>query len=770
MHADVCKGPPCRIFCAPCCYGILALAVLLGVIVLVVCMVNSYPSSMSDIAPFWKMPRISVDYLPCTSLETQDVWTKSFPKLTTESSIRLMDVNKDGVLDVVLGYGTGADGYDVPKWVCPVYFSSNGASTASGECLGGILALDGETGNTLWRRPLRHEVFGLDCSADITSDSVNDCVATGRGGVFCAVNGHDGSIIWEFGETKRVWSQRKELASLFTAQFVEDMDGDGVQDILAVESGTDGGDGDPLWSRMWLVSGNGGAVIGSAPCPGEKGQSLTPPRILYDPDGGSSLLLTISGRTGPGSLYVVNIRELLREGSSMNRGKRRRKKKNGIKARLLFQDTKRELIAPPALADLNGDGAEDIVLATCNSSVLAFDGLTLRTIWTHALPSHSETFSSPAFGYFNEDNIPDVIVRFHTGPGYPTFYYSQVAILDGKTGELLHGSPFIAGAGPPLGSPITLSLHGPPGRDLFIYWSTNCRGHSGSMDQYKLYNGTVPEKTSADVCRLRFGTNSSQTGQMYALGRFMSPPGVMLYNSEDRLALEHNNTVDSVSEVRNFILEHPDFWEVYGDGSASEMSMNGGEAPDESNDEGMPGPAGEEEESKDIPYPSRIHSVGKHGWGHGIADPSNDPRLNSWEQKREVHATRPNNGLLRLLSTGSLAPSVSPKDPGVESNKYMDLVFATHWIPIITESSDKFVRQRGKSEGASSPSISDTYPMVIPMGQMTVYRIRLHCKCGLSKGKDPNLFECPSFIPFDRQGWPSHMGARSNGYFRPRWS
>ncbi|KAG8239852.1 hypothetical protein J437_LFUL014814 [Ladona fulva] len=196
LHSDVCKGPPCRIFCAPCCYGILALAVLLGVIVLVVYLVNSYPSSLNDIAPFWKLPRTDVEYLPCTTLEVKDVWAKSFPKLTTESALRLVDVNKDGVLDVIIGYGTawepflnlgvnlilGADGYNVPEWVCAVYFSSLEDATGTGLCLGGVLALDGENGNVLWQRPMRHEVFGLDCSADLTSDSINDCLATGRGG------------------------------------------------------------------------------------------------------------------------------------------------------------------------------------------------------------------------------------------------------------------------------------------------------------------------------------------------------------------------------------------------------------------------------------------------------------------------------------------------------------------------------------------------------------------------------------------------------------
>jgi hypothetical protein len=37
----------------------------------------------------------------------EDVWTRSLSKLTVESAVRLNDVNKDGVMDMIVGYGTG---------------------------------------------------------------------------------------------------------------------------------------------------------------------------------------------------------------------------------------------------------------------------------------------------------------------------------------------------------------------------------------------------------------------------------------------------------------------------------------------------------------------------------------------------------------------------------------------------------------------------------------------------------------------------------------
>jgi len=43
---------------------------------------------------------------PC-ELSVSDVWVTGFAKLMTESALRTLDVNQDGVLDVLLGFATG---------------------------------------------------------------------------------------------------------------------------------------------------------------------------------------------------------------------------------------------------------------------------------------------------------------------------------------------------------------------------------------------------------------------------------------------------------------------------------------------------------------------------------------------------------------------------------------------------------------------------------------------------------------------------------------
>lgn len=49
----------------------------------------------------------SENIIPCTKIVTKDVWVKTFPMLTTETAIRLNDVNSDGIEDIIIGFGTG---------------------------------------------------------------------------------------------------------------------------------------------------------------------------------------------------------------------------------------------------------------------------------------------------------------------------------------------------------------------------------------------------------------------------------------------------------------------------------------------------------------------------------------------------------------------------------------------------------------------------------------------------------------------------------------
>lgn len=168
---------------------------------------------------------------PCTNFTSREIWHKILPKLMTETAIRLNDVNGDNVPDIMIGFMTALDGYfmnGLPRKACDIHFNG------SFPCFGGILALDGRTGHELWRHYTIHEVFAVNCNADLDFDGVRDCLISGRVAVFEAVSARHGTLLWRFSKDDPGF---EEIMGVYTAQFVRDLDGDGVPDILASHGG-----------------------------------------------------------------------------------------------------------------------------------------------------------------------------------------------------------------------------------------------------------------------------------------------------------------------------------------------------------------------------------------------------------------------------------------------------------------------------------------------------------------------------------------------------
>ena len=78
---------------------------------------------------------------------------------------------------------SGADGYNVPDFICDIYFNNGGKRGTQKPCFGGVLALDGKTGKVLWTRWADHKVFAVTCQADLNLDGTTDCVVGGMSGV-----------------------------------------------------------------------------------------------------------------------------------------------------------------------------------------------------------------------------------------------------------------------------------------------------------------------------------------------------------------------------------------------------------------------------------------------------------------------------------------------------------------------------------------------------------------------------------------------------------
>ncbi|KAL3310695.1 hypothetical protein Ciccas_010735 [Cichlidogyrus casuarinus] len=121
------------------------------------------------------------DFSGCSDLSVEAVWSKGFPRRFSEGPIRLIHVNGDQVLDPIVPYGTGITPYQLGSdnvGLCRILFGSHDQ-----RCFGGILALDGQTGDLLWEYKAIGDVHSLVCEFDLNSDGTVDCVGAGVLGV-----------------------------------------------------------------------------------------------------------------------------------------------------------------------------------------------------------------------------------------------------------------------------------------------------------------------------------------------------------------------------------------------------------------------------------------------------------------------------------------------------------------------------------------------------------------------------------------------------------
>lgn len=58
-----------------------------------------------------------LNLLPCSNLRVTEVWSVNFTKLTSESSVRTLDINNDGIEDVLFGFGLGIYEFFIMTWV-----------------------------------------------------------------------------------------------------------------------------------------------------------------------------------------------------------------------------------------------------------------------------------------------------------------------------------------------------------------------------------------------------------------------------------------------------------------------------------------------------------------------------------------------------------------------------------------------------------------------------------------------------------------------------
>ncbi|XP_034935073.1 uncharacterized protein [Chelonus insularis] len=776
-----------RALLLPICYGLMALVILLGLIPLCVIIINIFPVPLNVIQNFFPAKVKSItnatDIPPCTSLASNVVWVKTLPKLTSEAPLRSLDVNNDNIDDIIIGFSTGLDTLDAPSFLCNLYFNKQPP------CLGGILALNGKNGETLWTHWTEHAIFSIDCAQDINDDKIKDCIITGRDGILHVINGHDGSIIWQI--SIKDFPNEEIVLNVYDARFIDDVDDDNIGDVIASHTIQAG---NLRFSEIVIFSGKKGDIIKTVEFSKHE-QLFIAPQILIHPDGEIIYLLSSSTSVQlQGGLYIISQTDFLYTNL----------------ANLKTLQHGSGILLAPILVDVTLDGTADIIVSSLNSKITAYDGLTFELIWNYTVPD-SKVISIPIPGYYNDDSIPDIMVKHQIDP-----IYSLSTILDGRTGKPLLEEP-IKDSGNGQMSGLSLSVDG-SGNDWFLYWSANCLNHDNMEYRYHFSQGqTLLSVSHANLCRLKF--NTTLNTRLMAMSQHIGPPGQSLYFSKDWKSVELNNSIDyqfkksenrfdsilSTDEINNGMENGP----MMAQQSSNILRINSvkdekypivvdNDDDDDGNDKkniySNYGTDFKPKMSNDFPDDELDWNTLRLENNVRYNEPSNDNLKHEIEQNEFVDASllerkkrnldsEINQSIQRQPQTGLILPSLSNN-----SNKVsVDLIFSTYWLPpskvsllqqdleCIRIKEEKamrkltlYERENNIEECLADRGINyQSYKEKIRnentnFGQMTVYRIKLECICpdDLLSGQS-----CKNISIHQR--WPAHLGQSGDGYFLP---
>lgn len=321
----------------------------------------------------------------------------------TNSSPRAIDLNKDGIPDIVLGAG-GKE------------FSYTDAA---------VLALNGANGKTLWQVPGRNQMVGSPIFKDITGDGVPDVFIGGRSAQFIAVNGSNGHLLWEFRKAEASWASHQDTTMLnfFNPQFIPDQNGDGVEEILTAFGGyvfALPNEFNRPAGMLMVIDAKNGKVLKKAYVPDGKETYMSP--VVYDFGKGPTIIFGTGGETIQGSLYALPLSDFMTSGTT--------------KSYKIHTMQSKGFIAPPVITDVTGDGMSDIVIGSMDGHIMSFNGKNFSMIWSKAIHPDAETQSMPSPVYFDDDKVPDFFNTYNLGK-WPANQTAIHVIVSGANGREL---------------------------------------------------------------------------------------------------------------------------------------------------------------------------------------------------------------------------------------------------------------------------------------------------------------------------------------------
>ena len=333
-----------------------------------------------------------------------NTWSTTLPGIGTSSSPRLTDLTGDGVLDVILGTGRQ---------------ELQASDTA-------VIALDGTSGELLWHVTARDQIVGSAALYDVTDDGVDEVFIGGRQAELMAIDGAHGTVLWEFyaaGDsldpgTAAGWY------NFYNPQRIPDQDGDGYDDLLVANGGdylAEPNDPDRPTGRLVVVSSRTGELLANAIVPDGRETYLSAVVADLAADGELDVLYGTGGETFGGHFYRTTLAAIMAQDLSASV--------------VLATGSQKGFIAPPVLVDLTGDEVLDVAINAVDGRLLAFDGSDNTPLW-HTTVAGAEAYTTPAVGYFTDDDTPDFFVNYGKGT-WPTLRDPVQLVVDGRSGVVV---------------------------------------------------------------------------------------------------------------------------------------------------------------------------------------------------------------------------------------------------------------------------------------------------------------------------------------------
>ena len=355
-----------------------------------------------------------------------DLWSMSSPQI--------VDLNGDGAMDIVFGTGYERQPADHGK--------PDG---------GFVFAISGATNRTIWEVGVPGEIYSTPKFIDVDDKGQMDVIVGGREGVFVALSGEDGELLWAV-DPEAIAEQERPY-NFYTPAVIDDIDGDGVADLVVTYGGDD--QKAPYQERnhsyIALISGATGDVIRRYRTP-DRNETYCSPVVYTGADGRPWVAFGTGGETHEGSAWRAPL-------SSLQDGSFPR-----VVEEIVEPTTHKGVIAPINAADITGDGHQDLIVRPFDGRTILIEGRSGRPLWTHE-PEEQESYHGPALAVLDDGEL-GLLVSNGTGI-FPAYTGTSHYLLRASDGEVLWSHEDDLS---PVGAPVSVDLTG-DGIDEILFFS-----------------------------------------------------------------------------------------------------------------------------------------------------------------------------------------------------------------------------------------------------------------------------------------------------------